>query len=84
MLNGQGGLLREDIENIDVWRGNYSGRSVGVNEVQGSDFIPVDTSKQYTLVGKFKSVGNAVQDIAVAAKVLSVAEVEELGEIFDL
>ena len=32
----------------------------------------------------FKSVGNAVQDIAVAAKVLSVAEVEELGEIFDL
>ena len=32
----------------------------------------------------FKSVGNAVQDIAVAAKVLSVAEAEELGEIFDL
>ncbi|MCH2465243.1 MAG: ornithine cyclodeaminase family protein [Gemmatimonadetes bacterium] len=32
----------------------------------------------------FKSVGNAVQDVAVAARVLSVAEAEELGEIFDL
>ena len=32
----------------------------------------------------FKSVGNAVQDVAVAARVLSVAEAEGLGEIFDL
>ena len=35
-------------------------------------------------IAYLKSVGNAVQDIAVAAKVLSVAEAEELGEIFDL
>lgn len=32
----------------------------------------------------FKSVGNAVQDAAVAARVLSIAEREGLGEIFDL
>ena len=32
----------------------------------------------------FKSVGNAVQDTAVAASVLSIAEREGLGEIFDL
>jgi ornithine cyclodeaminase/alanine dehydrogenase-like protein (mu-crystallin family) len=32
----------------------------------------------------FKSVGNAVQDVAVAARVLDVAERDELGVVVDL